>query len=128
MNDNYYYPFNNQRLDVYGPYEGYVKGNLFKNLYEEYKNYKPITINFKNEKEEELFNLNQICFAMHELNLYLDIHPNDEFALNKYTEYQDIANNLQKNYEKKYGPLNVNSINNTIPFSWINTSFPWEVK
>lgn len=127
MNDNYLYPFNNQRNELYGPYEGYIKGNLFKNLYEEYKNYKPISINFSNEKDEELFNLNQICFAMHELNLYLDIHPNDEFALYKYTEYQDIANNLQKQYEAKYGPINVDSINNNIPFSWISTNFPWEV-
>ena len=35
----------NNSLDLFSPYEGYIKGNLFKNLYQEYKNYKPSRVN-----------------------------------------------------------------------------------
>lgn len=135
MNNNYFYPFNNYfnlneentNLNLYGPYEGYLKGNLFKNLYEEYKKYKPVSLSFSTEKEEKLFNINQICFAMHELNLLLDIYPNDKNIIKKYVDYQNIEATLQKEYEEEYGPLNTSSINNTTPFEWVNTPFPWEV-
>ncbi len=125
MNNNYLNYQNNNNL--YGPYEGFIKGNLFKNLYNEYKNYKPINPNINSEKEELLFNLDQICFAMHELNLYLDVYPNDQNYLNLYTEYENTYNKLLYSYEQKYGPINVNNINDTTPFSWVNTKFPWEV-
>ena len=132
MNNNYYYePFNNYLMtqnSLLGPYEGYLKGNLFSNLYEQYKNYKPATITFSNEKEEALFNLNQISFAMHELNLYLDIHKDDSTMINTYVNYQNTYNNLLRDYQQKYGPVNVDSITNNTPFTWITNNFPWEVK
>ena len=37
---------------LYGPYEGFIKGNLFKNLYQQYKNYQPAIITPKNEQEQ----------------------------------------------------------------------------
>ena len=134
-NYNYFDPFNNYFINkdninntLFGTYEGYIKGNMFKNLYEQYKNYKPLNVSISNEKEEALFNLNQICFAMHELNLYLDVHPNDSSALNMFVNYENTYNNLLQEYQKKYGPINVNDVNGNTPFSWVGTNFPWEVK
>ncbi len=134
-NYNDYTTFNNMFLvqdnlanNIYGPYEGYLKGNLFKNLYEEYGNYKPNNIKINNEKEESLFNLNQICFALHEINLYLDVFPNDREALNIFSNYEKMYNSMLSSYQEKYGPINVNSVNgNDIPFSWVSGAFPWEV-
>ena len=131
-NYNYNDSFNNysmyQNNNLFGPYEGYLKGNLFKDLYEQYNNYKPATLKPTSEKEQELFNLNQIHFAMHDLNLYLDVFPNDKEALSKFMEYENIYNELLENYEKKYGPINVNNTLGNTPFNWVNTSFPWEAK
>ena len=134
MNYNYFellnYPFySNSSIDneLYGPYEGYLKGNLFKNLYSEYKDYKPNAISINSEKEELLFNINQICFAMHEINLLLDVYPDNKEMLNLYTNYQNTYNDLLKKYQENYGPIDTNSIKNEIPFSWENISFPWEV-
>ena len=117
----------NMNNNLFGPYEGYLKGNLFKNLYQEYKNYKPASIRFNSEKEEALFNLNQIGFAMHELNLYLDVYNDNRNALNTFLNYKNMYIDLLNNYEEKYGPINVSSVNGTIPFSWVSTNFPWEV-
>lgn len=112
---------------LFGSYEGYVKGNLFKNLYNEYKNYKPARLPVNSEKMEGLLNLNQMHFAMHEINLYLDVFPNDVSAMREFGKYRDEYNRLLEDYEKKYGPLNICDANlNNVPFAWENDSFPWE--
>ena len=124
--EKYEYPYNAN--NIYGAYEGYLKGNMFINLYEQYKNYKPDTIKPTSEKEQDLFNLNQIGFAMHDLNLYLDIYKDDKQILNLFEQYKNLYNDLLTQYENKYGPICINSVNNQTPFEWVNNIFPWEVK
>ncbi len=125
FNNTYLNTFNNN--DLYGSYEGYLKGNLFKNLYKSYKNYKVANVNIKNEKDELLFNLDQIQFAMHELNLLLDINPNNKEALNLFNNYKNTYTNLLGEYQSKYGPINVVGSDNSTPFNWVSEKFPWEV-
>ena len=125
-NYNYFDTFNNTN-NLFGAYEGFLKGNMFKNLYNQYKNYQPEIINSKNEQEQELFNLNQIEFAMHDINLYLDVNPNDQQMLNIFTNYKNTYNELFSQYEEKYGPICVNNTNNQIPYKWESKKFPWEV-
>ena len=48
-NINYYLAQGSSGLELYQPYEGYTKGNLFKNLYQGYKNYKPSKIKINGE-------------------------------------------------------------------------------
>ena len=75
-----------------------------------------------------LFNLDQISFAMHELNLYLDVYPDNASALNTFNNYKNIYDDLLKSYEDKFGPIEISGVNNQSPFTWVNQSFPWEVK
>ena len=117
----------NNSLDLFSPYEGYIKGNLFKNLYQEYKNYKPSRLNVNSEKMEMLVNIGQMGFASHELNLYLDNYPNDRKALELFNKYSDMTNKLIKEYENKYGPLTVGGTREDVPFKWENEKWPWEV-
>ena len=128
---NNYYDFldksSSNVLDLFGPYEGYLNGNMFKDLYNQYKNYRPNMVRINNEKEESIFNLNQVQFAMHELNLYLDVYPNDRNAMNIFLNYKNTYKQLLEDYENKYGPLEVCGVNGGTPFSWVNDKFPWEV-
>lgn len=135
MNNYKYYDYlyrnnmnmNNQNL--FNPTEGFIKGNMFSNLYSEYKNYKPQMLNPKSEQEKMLYELDSISFAAHELNLYLDMHPEDQSMVTLFNDYRRKLEELTKNYESMYGPLTVNSNemeNKT--FSWVNTSWPWEGK
>ena len=108
-------------------------GSMFQealpNLYEQYKNYIPSNVKISNEKDEALFNLNQIGFAVHELNLYLDVYPDNQEALNLFSNYTRMYNQMLNDYQEKYGALKVNSVNgNSIPFAWVGSSFPWEVR
>jgi len=133
MNNYKYYDYlyrnnmnmNNQNL--FNPQEGFIKGNMFTNLYSQYKNYTPQRLNPKNEQEKMLYELDSISFAAHELNLYLDMHPEDQSMVTLFNDYRRKLEELTKNYEDKFGPLTVNSEemeNKT--FSWTNAPWPWE--
>ena len=119
---------NMNKVSLFPPMEGFEKGNLFANLYNQYKNYKPAKLRASNEKEKMFLELVSICFAAHELNLYLDLHPEDTSMLSLFNDYRMKENELKRKYESKYGPLTVNSdsvINNN-SFMWVNDSWPWE--
>lgn len=119
---------NINKVSLFPPIEGFEKGNLFANLYNQYKNYKPAKLKASNEKEKMYLELVSTCFAAHELNLYLDLHPEDTSMLSLFNDYRMRENELKRMYESKYGPLTVNSdsvINNN-SFMWVNDSWPWE--
>ncbi|MBQ8892760.1 MAG: spore coat protein CotJB [Bacilli bacterium] len=132
LNENNFQNNNNNMnispTTLFNPYEGYVKGNLFKNLYETYKNFKPKGISITNERDEMLLNVNQLSFARHELNLLLDVYPNNTEALNLFNRYLEMEKTETKNYERRYGPLTITGeIDTNTPFAWENDKWPWEI-
>lgn len=114
-------------MTLFNVTDAYNNGNLYSNLYSQYKDYKPTILKANNEKEQLLLELSRVAFAAHELNLYLDLYPNDESMLALFNDYRQEANSLLEQYESKYSPLNVSSDNmEKSPFAWENTSWPWE--
>ncbi len=120
----------NNNLD--NPQEGFLKGNMFQDLYSQYKDYKPTVFQFKTEQERKLFELQTITFAMHELNLYLDTHPDDQGMVMLFEDYNRKKEKLCKEYEKEYGSITIGGINNNNnnnqSFEWVNNNWPWEVR
>jgi len=131
-NNNYFYPdlnLNNQSSNnLFSPSEGFKNGNLFSNLYSGYKNYKPARLEARTERERDLLKIQEIGFAAHELNLYLDTHPEDQSMLALFNDYRNQVNELTRDYENKYGPLTINSNNMNESFTWVENSWPWEVR
>ena len=124
---NYNISSNMSNNNLSGLYTGFIRGNMFPNLYDQYKNYQPMMINPRNEKEQYLLDLNQVQFAMHDINLYLDNHPSDTSMLNEFNKNRETYKEILKNYENKYGPLEICSNNlNKIPWEWNNEPWPWE--
>ncbi len=125
--NNYNENVNNNKLKLYNPYEGYLRGNLFKNLYNGYKNYQPAKLSIKNEQEEALLNIGEISFAAHDLRLYLDNFPNDKEALGLFNKYNKMEAELIKNYERRYGPISIMSNDmKLVPFKWEQDMWPWD--
>lgn len=113
---------------LFTPEVAYNNGNLFSNLYSEYKNYRPAQLSANTEKEKLLLDIGRLSFAAHDLNLYLDLNPNDESMLALFNDYRKQANSVISEYESKFGPCNISSnALETGPFKWINSPWPWEV-
>lgn len=117
----------NNGTQLVNPTEGYNRGNLFANLYDQYKNYQPETLRASNEQEKLFLELSRNHFAAHELNLYLDLNPDDVSMIRLFNDYREKCDQLTKEYERKYGPLTVKSdVLNQDPFMWEKSPWPWE--
>lgn len=137
-NDYYdYYLMNNRNYDTYNSYQsnpqildlydGYIKGNIFENLYDKYKKYDPIQPKIVTEKEKDLLEIQAYRFALIDLDLYLDIYPNNSYIINIYNEISTNLKRLISNYETKYGPLSISFYDFKTPWNWLNSPWPWEV-
>lgn len=60
------------------------------------------------QREEMLQQIRCYDFAITELALYLDTHPEDEKALCLHRKYAKQAKDLKDKYQKVYGPLTIN--------------------
>ena len=125
--NNNFKNMNYQNDSLYNPYQGLIRGNMFKNIYQPYKHEKPYEINPANEQAKMLTDLDALEFAMIDLNLYLDVNPDDENAIYLYNKYRLENEELLKIYQNKFGPLLLNSdaLNNT-PWMWDNRPWPWQ--
>ena len=125
FNNNTYNNQNDNKL--YDPYNGLIRGNLFKNLYDPYKSKEPYEIKPMNEQARLLTDIDALGFAMIDLNLYLDVFPNDREKINLYNQYRKEKESLLKEYEAKYGPITTNSDSlNSVPWAWNNMPWPWD--
>jgi spore coat protein JB len=115
--------------NLYDPYAGFIRGNMFPNLYDPYKIPKPYDIQPVNEQAQLLTYIDSLGFAMIDLNLYLDVHPDDRGAIDLFNQYRTQKNELKQEYERKFGPLLLSSdALATYPWPWDDKPWPWENK
>ncbi|MDD2181433.1 MAG: spore coat protein CotJB [Bacilli bacterium] len=132
-NSNYYKNFNAQNVnsnqDLFDPYTGFIHGNMFPKTYDPYKLSKPYEIKPLNEQAQLLTQIDALKFAMIDLGLYLDVHPDDQNMLNTFNQYRVQANELKMEYDSKYGPLLLSNDSLTaFPWAWNDRPWPWENK
>ena len=129
-NNNYNQPLykeNYNQKNIYDPYNGFIRGNLFPDLYNSYKITNPYNIEPMNDQAKLLTEIDSLCFALTDLNLYLDVNRNDKDIIKLYNDYSKRKQNLLYEYQKKYGPITLDSeALNTNPWSWDNSPWPWE--
>ena len=74
-----------------------------------------------------LFELQQISFALVDLHLYIDTHPQSQQAIDDYNTLFQKYWELKSLYEAKHGPLsNFGYSPAAYPFNWVNSPWPWE--
>ena len=119
--------YNKDDNNLFDPYNAFIRGNLFKNLYDPYKNNEPYEIRPKNEQAQFLTKIDSLCFTLKDLNLYLDVYPDNKNLISLYNKYMNEEEKLIKEYENMYGPITLNSDSlNNYPWSWNDTPWPWE--
>lgn len=79
----------------------------------------------KSKNRKELLNeIMALNFAVNDLVLYLDTHPDDTNAICLHNEYSTKVIELTAEYQKLFGPLTVNFSSNS--WDWIDEPWPWE--
>lgn len=106
--------------------EGFLRGNMFADEYKPYKNYSITKIIPESRKEELLLEIMELTFAIVDLNLYLDLHPNDEKMLSKFKNLVEKSCQKEMEYVQKYGPLELIDNDECETFEWIKDPWPWE--
>ncbi len=102
--------------------EGYLLGNMEKGTYIPYKNYKPSFIGQYTPKEDLMRTIQAYDFACADLNLYLDLNPNDQEALMLYRDYQQKLDETIAFYSKQYSPITQDENVARTTWKWMN---PW---
>lgn len=78
-------------------------------------------------KQSLLLEIQQLSFALVDLNLFLDINPTCQQAIEDYNTIFQKYWEVRANYELQFGPLaNFGHCPATYPWSWVNDPWPWE--
>lgn len=117
----------NRTGNVLSPMDGFLRGNMFQDEYEPYKNLTYFKLNPSNDKERLFYQVMAYSFAINDLNLYLDLHPDNKGMLDLFKKYVKEEKELCNEYVNKYGPLEVNEVKGQ-KFDWINSPWPWETR
>ncbi len=78
----------------------------------------------KDVRSEMLQNIMCYKFAINDLALYLDTHPEDQKALCLHREYSKVLRDLTDKYQKVFGPLTIEFPCNK--WRWLEEPWPWE--
>ena len=80
--------------------------------------------NSENNREKMAMQIKEYQFAITDIALYLDTHPDDEKALCLHREYCKRLKQLREIYQKVYGPLTIEYPCNK--WRWLEEPWPWE--
>ena len=76
------------------------------------------------QRKRLLCEIRSLSFAINDLALYLDTHPQDTKAIRLHSEYSQRQSILAEKYQEQYGPLTINYSSDT--WNWIDEPWPWE--
>ena len=85
-------------------------------------------MNQTRNRRELLSHINQVSFAVDDVKLFLDTHPDDQEALAFFENYSRQRNMALKEYAAAYGPLTVDTsdCSRGKRWNWINEPWPWQ--
>lgn len=119
---NPYVPFQLENPPKYEAQAGIVRGTLFPGLdlpFMGMVNRGELPVTPKTE-------LQVMAFAIQELALYLDTHPQDCEALDLYRTYQKLYHKAMMLYGEKRGPISHAQPVEDKTYTWMDDPWPWE--
>lgn len=79
-----------------------------------------------NEQVKLLQFINEVSFAVDDVQLYLDTHPTDSAALEYFKKYSCLRRQALEEYAKAYGPLEEDQVFSDCKWAWIEQPWPWK--
>ena len=117
---NYFNNYGTRDTRFYVALQGLSKGNMSQDLYDNFGKYVPKELAYTDENALRAYN-----FAIIDLGLYLDTHPNDTNVKILYDQYVAKYNELAKKLELQNKMMCLTTPNNSKEWIWPN-KFPWE--
>ena len=77
-------------------------------------------------QEELLQFIYETGFAIDDIVLFLDTHPDDKKALAYYYKYKTLHSEAMKEYAQNYGPLLKTQVTSENCWTWNAGPWPWE--
>ena len=119
---NPYVPFQLEGPVRYEPRKAMVRGTLYPGLDLPFMG----MVNQNNPPVTPLHEVQVLAFAVQELALYLDTHPEDTEALELYRQYQQLYQKVSQAYEREKRPLNHAAPGQGDTYAWLDDPWPWE--
>lgn len=119
---NPYVPMQRSGTRRYEPKFALVRGTLYPGLDLPFMG----MVNTGEKSNTPMHELQALDFAVHELGLYLDTHPNDKEALELFVAYSDLYQAGMKEYQRRYGPLEQPASGRNGKFDWLDSPWPWD--
>lgn len=116
-----YVPMQQSSVPQYDASDALKRGTLFPGLDLPFMN----MVNMEDVSGTPLGEVMALCFVSHELQLYLDTHPNDDEAFELMKNVLALADEAKRRYVAKYGPLSPNDMQSSERFDWIEDPWPW---
>ena len=110
--------------DLVSPMDGLKRGNLFNDEYKDYEGLTYFDVVATDDKASLMLEIMSYCFAINDLNLYLDLYGDDKEMYKIFKAYVKKEMDLEEEYVSKYGPLCVKDSGDG--FSWINGPWSWD--
>ena len=120
-----FFNINENKSEILDPKDGLALGNMFLDSYIPYKNYKPHEYKPCGEKEKLLLRIQELSFALNDLNLHLDINPENKDYYYLFKTYADELKCLKKQYSNEYESLELDE-NLKSNYTWYQNPWPWE--
>lgn len=77
--------------------------------------------------KNKLFNtIQQYGFALDEIRIYLDTHPNCKNGLEYFHKYKKLQQEAVSEYNRLYGPITSEQVESKDKWTWVDEPWPWE--
>ena len=76
--------------------------------------------------ETALQKIREAAFALHELVLYLDTHPDCPYGLAEFRKQLEASQQARAQYVAAYGPLTQTAAAQSDRYTWLDAPWPWE--
>ena len=77
-------------------------------------------------KQALMNQINESCFALDDVILFLDTHPDDAEALEHFKYYSELCKKAKKLYSEKFAPLTIDTATPDCYWNWVKEPWPWE--
>lgn len=119
---NPYVPFQQENDKTYQADTGLIRGTMYPGLDLPFMG----MTNQKEKSKTALHRLQAMNFAISELGLYLDTHPNDADAITLFNQYVEQYADALQQYERIYGATTQMGSALTGEYEWLQDPWPWD--